>query len=142
MKAEFLNRDANYEDIQKGIIASNFTNTNEILKSEQVLKFEEDIKKGNVDVITNDDLKEDYDNKYYTAKDVSKFEGELDALINKGETDFLTDEEYESLEKGRADIDGLERKAVAFRKGEVDGYVEIFVSSKPEGEEEGEGNDE
>lgn len=136
MNQDFLNRDANYEDLQKGIIASNFENADEILKSEHELKFEDDIRKGEVDVITTDDLKEDYSDEYYTAKDVAKFESELDSLIKKGEEDFITEEEYDSLVNGRADIDDLERKAVAFKKGDVDGYVEIFVSPTLEGENE------
>lgn len=139
MNQAFLNREVSYEDLQKGIIASNFENTDDILKSEQELKFIDDIRKGEVDVITTEDLKEDFNDKYYTASGIAKCEQAMEALIKKGEDDHLTEEEYESLTKGREDIDRLERKAVAIKKGDVDGYAEIFV--EPKSEDEGEDGD-
>jgi len=141
MNHDILTSEKTFEDIQKGIIASNFSNANEILPSKGAVKFQEDIKKGEVDIISTDDIKSDHGNKYYTASDIEKFEGVLEGLVKKGEDDHLSEEEFEFLSKGREDIDGLERKAVAVKKGEVDGYVEVYVSPKSEDDEGGEGDD-
>lgn len=125
-----------YEDIQKAHILSGFTNVDEVLKSEHQEQFEDSIKKGEVDVISQDDIRDTYSDTFFKGEDVRKFEDELEGLIKKGEDNYLTEDEWEYLAKGRADVEALERKAVAIEKGGRTEYHEVFVAATPESGDE------
>lgn len=115
------------EKIQKG-----FDNTDEILKSEEQLEFESQIRKGEVDIFSSEDVK---DRRYYRKEDVDKFEQKMESLIEKGEKDFLSQEEYDFIVKGRKDVDNLERKALVMKGDNGAKYVPIFVEKESKEEE-------
>ena len=113
-----------YEDLQKAQIMSQFNNSSEILKSEHQLEFEESINKGEIEVISLEDVTESYNDTFFAKSDIDKFEGQLEELIKKGEDEYLDESEYEALVDGRNDVDSLLCKAVALDNG---GYAEVYV---------------
>ncbi len=136
MNQEFLDRAEKIDELQKAHIMGNFANSDQVLKSEDQLDFEDKVKKGEVEVITLEDVKEDYGDKYFLKSDIDKFEDDLEVLIKKGEEEFLTEEEWDALSKGRADIEKLEAKAIAVQKGDKSGYLEVLVIPQEDAEEE------
>jgi len=132
---DFINNGVKFDESQAEIIKANISNSDEVLKSEQEVSLEEAVTKGEVDVISIDDINETYNNEFYKSEDVKKIEANMDALIEKGESDHLTEEEFAELEKAMADIKKLERKAIAVPKGDTHTYREVYVMAQEEGEE-------
>lgn len=109
------------------IIKGNIVNADEVLKSDAEVTFEESIRKGEVEVLTMDDIKESYNNTFYKGEDIATVEANIDALIQKGSEHYLEEEEFELLEKAMYDFSRLDRKAVAVQSGGTQKYREIFV---------------
>jgi len=118
------------------IIKGNITNADEVLKSEKEVQFEESIRKGEIEVVSMEDIKDTYNNTFYKGEDVAKVEASVEALIKKGEDNFLEEEEFESLEKAISELNILERKAVSIQKGDGKSYREIYVMPIQSVEEE------
>lgn len=110
------------EEIGAAILKS-FTNADDIVKSEAQAKLEKAISEGSLKVVSTTDIEKNYGGIFYTPEAVAKFKNNLDATIQKGETDFLEAEEFVELEKAQADYDSLEEVIV---KGEVDGKEAIL----------------
>jgi len=125
-------QDARAMDIIKG----NISNADDVLKSEKELSLEESIRKGDVEVISMDDLKESYNNTFYKGEDIDTMGKNLDILIEKGESEYLEEDEFEALEKGLADYRALERKAIATPRGEGVAYKEVYVMPVAEATDE------
>jgi len=117
-----------FDEIQKGHIASNF----ESVKSDEQVAFETSIQKGEVEVVSVDDLKESYGSKFFKSEDVNAFENQLESLIKKGQDSALEEAEWDFLEKGRTDMDALEAVAVATPKG----YARVYVAKTAPSTEE------
>lgn len=122
-------------EIVKGNIVRNFKNVDEVLKSEDERAFEESINKGDVDVVTQDDLKDTFDDKYFTKGDIEKFDANIDALIKKGEDSAISEEEYDFIVKSIAERESLIEKALVVQVGEKQKYYPIFVQKSEVSEE-------
>lgn len=94
---------------------SNITNTNEILEQD----FEKAIKEDNLQVFEQDNL--------------ISFQKEIDALIKKGQTDSITQEELDSIEKAKKDLSKLVKKVVVDKKGKKT-TVWVKVGEEKKGE--------
>lgn len=115
------------EDIIKGNVINGISNAHEVLKTDTDLKIEEEVQKGEVEVISMDDVKESHGNVFWKGEDVAAINAKCESVIEKGEKDFLGEGEWADLEKAMDSIKELERKAIAvpFRGGHI--YREIFV---------------
>ena len=110
------------------IIKGNITNADEVLKSDAEVNFEEEIKKGEVEVLTMEDVKESYNNQFWKGEDIATVEANIETVIKKGEEEYLEEDEFDELEKAMEDFNSLERKAVvAVQKGNAQSYREIYV---------------
>lgn len=110
------------------IIKGNITNADEVLKSDAEVAFEEEIKKGEVEVLTMEDVKESYNNQFWKGEDIATVEANIETVIKKGEEEYLEEDEFDELEKAMEDFNSLERKAVvAVQKGNAQSYREIYV---------------
>jgi hypothetical protein len=116
------------DEFQKGLIAKSFA----IEKSEQEIEFENQISKGEIDVVSADDLKESFGGVFYKAEDVAKLENQIDTLIEKGQKEYLEEEEFNVLEKSTKDFSKLEQVALVTPKG----YVKVFVQKQEQEEQE------
>lgn len=131
MDSNFFNQ-PKQDEIMKGIIAGNFSNANEVLKSESEIEFEDLVAKGEVEVVSMEDIKESYQNRFWKGEDIAAIETAMEALIKKGEEEFLEQEEWEQLEKAMEDIKSLERKAVAVQVNGGHSYREVYVQASKE----------
>ena len=116
------------EDFGKSIIANRFSNRDEVLIPDSIRAFSEIVEKGEVDVLTKEELENKYDNQVMYKANYDKLGEALDNLVKKGEEDYLTEEEFDSLEKGLEDYRGLIRKALPIGKdGKVAFHAEVYV---------------
>ncbi len=126
MNSEFFNRDK-FDTINKNIIATKFSNSTDVLKSEKVQSFEEGIRKGEIDVVSMEDIQNTYGGTFYKGEDIDQFENNLEELIKKGQESYLTEDEWNTLSKGREDVDSLLKKAIIVPKGSTQEYKEVYV---------------
>lgn len=133
MDAQFLNRKSNFEQDMMDIIKGNIHNADEVLKSNDEVNLENAIHKGEVEVISMEDIKETYGDRFWKGEDVAQVEKNIESLIQKGENEFLEEEEFDALTKAMEDINTLDRKAVAMKRGNAIVYKEIFVQKAAEG---------
>jgi len=124
------------DEIQKAIIANHFSNKDEVLKSDEQISFEDEVRKGVVEVVTLDEIKEDYNDQMWLKKDLQEIENNAEALIQKGEKDYLTQDEWDNLKETGEKINALERKAVAIQKGQKVDYIEVFVEPTTDEDDE------
>ena len=82
-----------------------------------------------------EDVKESYNNVFYKGEDIHSMGENLDTLIEKGENEYLEQDEFDALLKGLDDYKQLERKAIAVPKGEGHTYREIYVMPTEEVED-------
>lgn len=121
------------ETIAKNILKG-FSNVDEIVKSEEQASLEKAISEGNLKVVTESSIDENYGGKFYTKENIAKAQAEVDALIVKGETDFLTEEEFAFVKSTQEDISSLEEVIVKGDDGaEILGRV--FVQEEKSVEE-------
>ena len=126
------------DEVMKSIIAGNISNASEVLKSDSQTQFEDLVRKGEVEVVSMDDIKETHGNQFWKGEDVAVIEGNIEKLIKKGEDDFLEEGEWTALQKAMDDIAALERKAVAVPSNGGHEYREVFVNKATEASAEGE----
>ena len=126
MDSNFFNQPKN-DEVMKDRILKGMSNATDLLKSDVQNELEDLVKKGEVEVVSMDDIKETYGNQFWKGEDVSAIEDNIEALIKKGEDEFLEEDEWNALEKAMADIKLLEKKAIAvpFRDGHT--YREVYV---------------
>ena len=106
MNSEFFNRDK-FAVINSNNIAKKFTNSEDMLKSAKVDSFEDGIRKGEIDVITMEDIQNTFGGTFYKGEDIDTLENNLEELITKGQESYLTEDEWNTLSKGREDVDSL-----------------------------------
>lgn len=92
-----LNGENSSRSIAKGILAG-FSNVDEITKSEEEIKLQDSLRKGEIEIISVEDLKENYNGVYLTKEKLEKAQSDVDSLIEKGEKSFVTEEEVETIE--------------------------------------------
>lgn len=139
MDANFLTQDTKFDELQKSIIAGNISNKEEMLKSDTQVEFEDKIRKGEVEVITQEDVKETYGDNFYLRGDIEAVENKIEETITKGEEDFIEQEEWDAIQTTRNQLEGLVSKAIVIQKGDKTSYLEIFVKAEAENEDGGEG---
>ena len=124
------------DEVMKGRILKGISNASEVLKTDEQVAFEDLVTKGQVEVVSMDDIKETYGDTFWKGEDVKAVEGNIEALIKKGEDEFLEEGEWEQLEKAMSDVNSLERKAIAvpFNGGHT--YREIYVKPATSEEQE------
>lgn len=118
-----------------------FSNADEMIKTDDQIKFEDSVRKGEVDVVTFDEIKENYGNKFMTEPQLAEFDRKCDELIAKGENPEtpLTGEEFEALEKALESRKLLLKKAVPSDPFGRKGYLPIYVTETNESNEGDEG---
>ncbi|MAT11561.1 MAG: hypothetical protein CMM02_11190 [Rhodopirellula sp.] len=126
MNSEFFNRDK-FAVINSNNIAKKFTNSEDMLKSAKVDSFEDGIRKGEIDVITMEDIQNTFGGTFYKGEDIDTLENNLEELITKGQESYLTEDEWNTLSKGREDVDSLLKKAIIVPKGNTQEYKEVYV---------------
>jgi hypothetical protein len=123
------------EDFGKSIIADRFSNRNEVLIPDSIREFNDSVEKGEVDILTKSELEGDFSGQVMYKENYEKLGFALDNLVKKGEDDYLTDEEFNALEKGLEDYKGLIRKALPVVKdgtNDVLTHVEVYVAPTAE----------
>ena len=126
MNSEFFNRDK-FAVINSNNIAKKFTNSEDMLKSAKVDSFQDGIRKGEIDVITMEDIQNTFGGTFYKGEDIDTLENNLEELITKGQESYLTEDEWNTLSKGREDVDSLLKKAIIVPKGNTQEYKEVYV---------------
>ncbi len=121
-----------HDEVMKGRIMKGISNASEVLKSDAQVEFEELVSKGEVEVVSLDDIKETHGNQFWKGEDVTLIEENIEALIKKGEDDFLESEEWTALQKAMDDIKTLERKAIAVPFNGGHAYREVYVRAVAE----------
>ena len=123
------------DEVMKGIIMKGISNSSEALKTDEQEMFEAIVKAGDVELLSADDIKNTYGDSFWKGEDIANIKKSIDALIKKGEEDYLEEDEFNELEKAMNAVHGLERKAIAvpFRDGHI--YKEIFVDPSLKKEE-------
>lgn len=119
------------DQINKANIASNFTNLKDSLLSDDMYAFQEDVRKGNVEVLTADDLQKSFGNQMMYKPQHTALGEKIDELIEKGQTSYITEEEADFVEKGGAIYRNALKKALPVHKeggGEVLAHVEVYVT--------------
>lgn len=118
-------------------IMKSMTNKEEVFKTEEQENFEKSIKTGGVEVITMDDVNESYGGKYFQKSDVDKVNAQIDELIVKGETDNISEEEYNFIEGNLEASKELVLKALVIpQAGEGQKYIPVYVAPITASEEE------
>lgn len=136
MDARIINGGGDFNNMMKAKIASAFTNTEEMLRTDEETSLIGEIQKGEVAVIGKDALEKEHNMEFFFGKDVRAFEKRVDDLVTKGEKDYLTQDEYEEMCKGLHDLKNITRKAIVL-KGEKSGvtkYLDIFVKGEAYGQ--------
>mgnify|MGYP007028080230 CR=1 FL=1 len=119
------------EILAKANIAEKFSNLKESLLPDNMYAFQEEVKKGNVDILTKDDLEKSFGGSVMYKPNYVKLGEDLDRLIEKGETSFMTEEEFDFVEKATPVYRNMIRKALPIHKDgtdEVLAHVEVFVA--------------
>lgn len=125
-----------HKEAIKANIYKSFTNAEEVTMSDEVRAFQDDIVKGDVEVVTQDDLRETYGNKYFMKGNVDELNGRLETLIKKGEDSSISEEEFSFLEANLEATDGLILKAMAVpTAGNSQKYIPVYVSVSEEVED-------
>ena len=113
----------------KANIYKSFTNAEEVTMSDGQRAFQDDIVKGEVEVVSQDDLKETYGNRFYFKKGVDELNTRLEELIKKGEDESISEDEFAFLESNLEATEGLILKAMAVpTAGNSQKYVPVYVA--------------
>ena len=126
MNSEFFDREK-FGVINSNNIADKFTNKADMLKSNKTESFEDGVRKGEVDVVSLEDINNTFGGTFYKGEDVDSLENSLEDLIKKGQDTYLTEDEWSTLSKGREDVDSLLRKAIIVPNGKTQVYKEVYV---------------
>lgn len=127
MSADFQPDDV----ISKANISEKFTNLKESLLPDDVYAFQQEVEKGNVDVLTEDLLEKSFGGKMMYKPQHTALGEKIDELIQKGETTFLTEDEADFVEKAGVIYRSAQKMALPICKAgtsDVLAHVEVFVS--------------
>ena len=126
------------DDLRKGIterreaiksnIYKSITNKEEVTMSDEARAFHDDIQKGEVEVITREDLRETYGDRFFAKGNVDELNARLEGLIKKGEEESISEDEYEFLTANLEATEGLILKAMPVASEGAQKYVPVYVA--------------
>lgn len=135
MDEDLLKNGKKFPDMMRERIMKGISNADEVLKSEEQEQFEERVRKGEVDVATIEELDNEYGGRFWKGEDIDAVKAECDSIIEKGETEEISEDEYEFATSNLTRMKGLIEKAMPVPTEEGHYYQRIFVEPQGNSEE-------